>query len=204
MNNRGLSILALLFACGGSEEQMLTESPANVCDLRFAEAEPWCGGNPTGTWSYQGACHEPALRILHELCPAGSFKMIPARITGRLTLTSTSVKGNFAFHEDSPAVIELYEGCIDALGTCPRSLEGAPLQCEGDGETMCSCDIAPFVVIGSDQGETSIKENKVAYNAFDPAVESEFCVEPEFMFFDGLGREGYSDFDFFYVLSRTP
>ncbi len=204
MNRRSLLISILLCSCGGAEEQMLAESPENVCDLRFATTEPWCGGDPVDTWSYAGACHRPALLLLHQRCPAGSFKMIPAKVTGQLSLTSTSVTGNFAFHRESPAVIELHEGCINALGTCPRSLEGAPLQCEGDSKTMCSCAIAPFEVIGSDKGPTTIFENTVTYDEFTPPVESKFCADSERLFFDGLSSANDPDFDFFYILSRAP
>ncbi len=182
----------------------LPPAPESACEMHITSEPPWCGGNPIGTWKYEGACHQPALQLLHDLCPAGSFKMLPAKVTGELTITSTSINGNFKYEVESRGVIELYEGCIAELGTCPRSLEGAPLQCEGDSRTSCICEITEPSGFGVDQGPVSITENMVTYDNFSPPLESRFCADDEQMFFEGLARENRPDFDFFYVLSRSP
>jgi hypothetical protein len=202
MSHKTAVALSLLFStsCGGDPPRVEVP-PEAICDERFGEDAGWCGGDPTGTWTYASACHRGLLQMLHDACPQGSFVMTPRRVVGELTLTSTSSRGTFGHDPDAPVRVELFEACIQTIGTCPRSYLGMPLNWEGDFATTCVATI-PFEVVGSDRGGVVIEGNEIAY-ALLPDFRNEFCAETSHLYLSPPRNSNFETADYFYILPRS-
>lgn len=196
-------LAAWVSACGtAGPSTELAPLPEEVCDERFAAADGWCAGDPSGQWTYRSTCNRTVLTWLQETCPAGSFEMHPGAVTGTLTLTSTTIESEVVHDLARPVTIDLHRACIQVLGTCPRSYQRNPLVCEGDFTNECHCQIGPVGYGETDFGAVTLDGGELVHD-FDPSYRGQFCAEERYLYLQ-LPRPSTISNDYYFILSRDP
>lgn len=174
----------LVAGCGGTDGEVDELRRTFDCD-RGELSRSWCGGDPSGEWTYMGVCDGNALDRLQTMCRVGQYHMDGTPLVGTWHLSDEEFWHYWRRTEFSTLVrVRVEAECLAELGDGRCRADNIGLRggtCTQRG-SRCECERQnSWGAAREDARSSTVTGSRLEYGSRYYRAELDFCVAGDTM-----------------------